>query len=270
MTTISETPSPETVFDGQFLRATLWGASPQARGLYVTFRHRMPDPGQFTDAGPVKTALVRGMAQLQLQTRLNDWYLNPETPDLEAALRTLRPRFAFVRALGYSMGGYAALRYAAALALDQAVVVSPQFTLDRSILPEEQRYPEAVGFDPVLGDLRRHGHPGLCGIILFDPRRKIDVSHARLVASVMPGMRFAPCAFGGHPATTALRDAGGFRQFQALSLQDRPGAADFVQLHRKLRARSERYWVNRASVCLKRGKVTQAEIALGKADQLGG
>ena len=85
--------APERVFDGKHLRARLWTPGPEARALYVTFRQRIPDPGQFDDSGPVRFALTRGVAHLHLQSRWNDWYVNDETTALEAALAPVRARF---------------------------------------------------------------------------------------------------------------------------------------------------------------------------------
>jgi pimeloyl-ACP methyl ester carboxylesterase len=156
-------PQPDRVFDGDHLRAELWVPKTPATTLYVTFRQRVPDPGSFSDDAPVRRALNQGLAHLRIQSRWNDWFLNAETPALEAALAALRPRFATALALGYSMGGYGALRLARALDLDQVILVSPQFTLDRAILPAEKRYPEGKDFDAALGNLAVHGKPDLAG-----------------------------------------------------------------------------------------------------------
>jgi pimeloyl-ACP methyl ester carboxylesterase len=258
----------ETVFDGKLLRARLTRPREGGSILYVTFRQRLDEPGDFTDDPPVRQALQRGMAHLHLQSRWNDWYLNDETPTLETALCKLRTDFTEARAVGYSMGGYAALRLAAALNLSQALVISPQYTLDRTVIPDERRYREASGFDRELGDLARHGKPDLNGAMVFDPSHPLDPIHARLIAQTMPGMRPAPCMFGGHPATQAIRGGGGFRSFQALGLDGGLSAQDIVHLHRQLRAQSSRYWHFRAKACLARGKTAHGEYALARAEAL--
>jgi pimeloyl-ACP methyl ester carboxylesterase len=258
---------PTRVFDGQTLRAELWRPSTPTRSLYVTFRQRIPDPGSFSDDRPVRRALDAGHAHLRIQSRWNDWFLNPETQGLEAALASLRNGFDQALALGYSMGGYGALRLARALDLTQAIVVSPQFTLNRAILPGEKRYPEGKDFDPDLGDLTAHGKPDLAGIVLFDPFRRLDRLHANLIARTFPGMALARCPFGGHPATTALGEQGGFRSLQTLSLDPGARASQAIALHRSLRASSQRYWLNRAEACLKSGKPDAAK-ALARAEAL--
>jgi hypothetical protein len=258
----------ETVFDGTLLRARLTRPREGGSVLYVTFRQRLDEPGAFTDDPPVRQALIRGMAHLHLQSRWNDWYLNVETPALEAALRDLRTNFTAARAVGYSMGGYAALRLADALTLTQALVISPQFTLDRTLIPTERRYREASNYDTALGDLARHGKSDLQGVTVFDPSHPLDPIHARLIAKTMPGMRPAPCMFGGHPATQAIRGGGGFRGIQALGLDGGLSAQDIVHLHRQLRAQSSRYWHFRAKGCLARGKTAHGEYALARAEAL--
>lgn len=258
----------ETIFDGALLLARLTRPREGGSTLYVTFRQRLEEPGSFSDDPPVRQALARGMAHLHLQARWNDWYLNAETQALEDALHHVRTGFAEARAVGYSMGGYAALRLAAALQLDRALVVSPQFSLDRSLIPTERRYREAADYDSALGDLSRHGKPDLAGAIVFDPSHPLDPIHARLIRQVMPGMASAPCMFGGHPATQAIRAAGGFRSFQALGLDGEVSARAVVCLHRQLRAGSSRYWHFRAKACLVRGKTVHAEAALARAEAL--
>jgi pimeloyl-ACP methyl ester carboxylesterase len=260
----------ETIFDGAFLRARLTRPRGSGSGLYVTFRQRLDEPGAFSDDPPVRQALTRGLAHLHLQSRWNDWYLNTETAALEAALHRLRSGFDTARAVGYSMGGYAAMRFAAALGLDQALVISPQFTLDRHLIPEERRYREAAGYDSALGDLARNGKPDLRGVVVFDPSHSLDRRHAALIAQVMPGMAPAACMFGGHPAAGALRAGGGFRTFQGFGLDSDLTAQAVIRLHRQLRSNSSRYWHFRARACLARGKTAQAEIALARAEALAG
>lgn len=259
---------PETVFDGLLLRARLTRPRKGGTVLYITFRQWLDQPGSFTDEPPVRQALARGLAHLHIQSRWNDWYLNAETPALEAVLRQLRGRFTSARAVGYSMGGYAALRLASALDLDQALVISPQFTLDATVLPEEDRYIEAAAFDRALGDLDRHAKTGLHGVVVYDPSHPLDRRHARLISRAMPRIAPAACMFGGHPATSALRAAGGFGTLQGLGLSSDLSAPAVVALHRRLRAGSSRYWQARATACLARGKTIQADLALTRAEAL--
>lgn len=261
-------PDPETVFDGDLLRARLWRPDQPTTALYVTFRPWMPDPGSFSDRGRVQRALSRGLAHLHIQSRWNDWFLNAETPALEAALKALRTRFLTARALGFSMGGYGALRLSRALRLNQVMLVSPQFTLNPRLAQWEDRYPEAATFDPVAGDLAVHARPDLSGVVVFDPFYRLDLLQARLITDHFPRIAPARLPFGGHPGSAALGHVGGFRSLQRLSLGARLQARDVVHLHRSLRDGSLRYWRERAECALRRGHLTAAAAALERAEAL--
>ncbi len=255
----------ERVFDGDLLQARLWLPDRDTTALYVTFRQWMPEPGQFDERGRVQRALTAGLAHLHIQSRLNDWFLNPETASLEAALKPARARFLTARSLGFSMGAYAALRFSRALRLNQVLLVSPQVSL---CLPEEDRYPEAAAFDPVAGDLATHARGDLKGVVAFDPSHRLDSLHARKIMGLLPGVQLAKLSFGGHPGTAALGQAGGFRALQRLSLSSRLQARDVVLLHRDLRRGSARYWRERADRLLRRGSLTLAAQALDRAEAL--
>jgi hypothetical protein len=260
--------APETVFDGDLLRARLWLPDRPTTALYVTFRQWVPDPGTFSDQGPVQRALTAGLAHLHIQTRWNDWFLNAETPALEAALKAARARFLTARALGFSMGGYATLRYSRTLRLNQVLLVSPQVSLDPALVPEEDRYPDAPPFDPIAGDLATHARKDLSGVVVFDPFYRLDHLHARHITALLPGISRARLAFGGHPGTSALGHAGGFRALQRLSLSSRLQALDVIRLHRDLRAGSMRYWRERAECCLRKNRLADVAAALERAEAL--
>ncbi len=248
--------TPERVFDGDLLQARLWLPDRPTTALYVTFRHWQPEPGQFDAQGCVQRALAAGLAHLHVQSRWNDWFLNPETPVLEAALGFTRARFRTARALGFSMGAYAALCFSKALRLNQALLVAPQISLH---LPGEDRYPEAASFDPRAGDLATRARLDLKGVVAFDPFHPLDRQHARAITTLLPGIRPAPLPFGGHPGTAAIGQAGGFRALQRLSLSSRLDAPDVVRLHRDLRATSARYWRERAHHLLRTNRPDLAE-----------
>ena len=265
---MTQETAPETVFDGDLLNARLWLPDQLTTALYVTFRQWVPDPGSFSQTGLVQRALTAGLAHLHIQTRWNDWFLNAETAALEAALVATRARFMTARALGFSMGGYACLRFSRALRLNQALVVSPQVSLDPALVPEEDRYPEAAAFDPVAGDLGTHARKDLTGVVVFDPFYRLDHLHARHITALLPGIARARLSFGGHPGTKALGHVGGFRALQRLSLSSRLQASDVIRLHRDLRAGSMRYWRERAECCLRRNRLADVATALERAEAL--
>jgi hypothetical protein len=231
------------VFSGERLRATAFAPEGPARGLFVTFRHRIPDPGSFADASPVQTALKQGLAHLHIQSRLNDWFINAETEALAAALHPFCSGFAQARAIGFSMGGYGALRFSAALRLTHATVVSPQASIHPDVVPFDTRFrAEAAEFDAALGDLATHAAKGLRGAVIFDPFRPLDRRNADMIAQAMPGLDLCRFAFCGHPALDALREAARFPALQRLALTGKSNPATLAALHRESRVRSPSYW----------------------------
>lgn len=264
---IATAPAPEVLFDGAHLRATLFRpAGVPNGGLFVTFGHFRDDRGGFEPARPVAHALRGGWASLRLQSRRNDWFINPDTGALADRLARLASGFDRRVALGFSMGGYAAMRFSGALALDLAVLVSPQFSIDPGRVPFDPRYrAEAAGFDPGLGDLDAHGPADLDGLVLFDPFQDLDRKHAAMIAARFPGLLSCRLGFAGHPATRVLREAGLFGPFRALLLDWRATRAGVTGLHRKARARSRAYWQALAARAEASGRAPLARHACQRA-----
>jgi hypothetical protein len=231
----------ETVFAGAHLRAHLMAG--RRDRLIVTFDYRQAGRAGFNAPRHSSTFARGGFWQLNIQTRANDWFINPETPALEAALGALRGRFARVNLMGFSMGGYGALRYARALGADQAVLVSPQASIAPGVVPFETRYPaEAAGFDPVLGDLGAVAWPQLAGLILVDPFHAADMGHARMICALFPRLGLARLAFAGHPATGVIRQAGRLWTLHREATAAGPGRRLICAAHRAGRRQSAAYW----------------------------
>lgn len=233
--------TPERVFDGDHLRAVLFRG--RSERLVVTFDYRRDGRDGFS-ADDHSTSFARqGFAQLAIKSRANDWFVNGETAALEAALAQVAGGFARVQALGFSMGGYGALRFARALRLRQAVVVSPQVS---PVANWDWRYGgEVRGWDDSLGALG--SVPGLKGLLVFDPFVREDLLHAREVLRLFPGLRPVRLGFGGHPAIRTLRGAGGLRVVQEEAGRQGARAGAILRAHRAARAGSRGWWLRLAT-----------------------
>ena len=258
----------EPVFAGDLLRADLFNAG--AEKLFVSFRQRLATPGAFDDPRPVRSFTDRGYAHLHLQARWNDWYINAETEALETALRTSCKRYGRVVAMGFSMGGYAALRFSAALGLRHLIAVSPQFTLSPRVLPQDRRYRDcAGGFDDALGDLAAHGRRQLSGAVLFDPFKPLDLLNAAMIAEVIPGLTLCRMSGSGHPASRVLREGGHFGALQRQLFHGQVDARAITDLHRASRRQSPLYWSQIADIATRHGRAGLADIAAARAAALG-
>lgn len=230
--------TPRCVFDGQHLR--LLHIQHGHRKLMVTFDFRMPDKHDFGPVNPGAGFARHGFDQLMVKTRRNDWFINTETTAVEAQLRALALPYDHVTALGFSMGGYGALRFASALSCQWVMAVSPQLTIAPDFPPFDRRYTkEATRFDTDLG--RIPALPELKGTILYDPFNRPDRAHARALLQLAPQLSPVALPLGGHPATQILRDSGKAGVVQRAAMQLVP-PDQIRRTHRKARAASSTYW----------------------------
>src|SRR5271166_1854620 len=94
--------------------------------------------------------------------RANDWYQHDDIFEICRAVAAIASNYRRVYAYGSSMGGYAAIRFGALVGAKAAIALSPQFSIDKSIVPFERRW---------SGDAKR---------IRFVAERKTDHSFAPL------------------------------------------------------------------------------------------
>ncbi|MCF7701137.1 alpha/beta hydrolase [Loktanella sp. M215] len=229
------------VFDGDHLRAELvrrGGAT-----LCVTFDYRRLDRAGFGPLSPSRQIAAAGHDQLMIATRGNDWFINPDTPALEAVCRPLRASYGAARALGFSMGGYGAFRFSRTLNLGHVVAVSPQVSIAPDMVPFDRRYrQEGRLFDSALGDLTALHDPALQGAILCDSLNLLDLTHARMLQVLFPALRLIRLPGGGHPCTQVLRAISRTGLIQRLALGEAAAAGALQQAHRQARGQSAGYW----------------------------
>ena len=108
---MAESVGTNCIFDGQYLRCTLYGTGPP---LFATYDNFVLGKAGFSDANLSQKILAAGFRQVAIQSASNDWYLNPELDDLISALRNTAAGFEGSKALGFSMGGFGALLFASA------------------------------------------------------------------------------------------------------------------------------------------------------------
>ena len=239
------TPPPELLFDGAHLRAA--HIAGRRDRLIVTFDFRQTNRAGFGPLTHSSGFARQGYGQVFINTAANDWFINPDTAALEDALRPLAARYASVGLLGYSMGGYGALRFAAALGAGSAVLISPQVSIAPEVVPFDRRYrAEGRRFDAALGDLGPCAVPGLTGLILLDPFVAHDLQHARMITALFPGLGLARLGFGGHPAIRVMRGANAAWWVQRAAAQEHPAARPILTAHRAARAGSAGYWLRLA------------------------
>jgi hypothetical protein len=232
----------QAVFEGEHLRACLMAGT--RNRLIVTFDHRIKGRAGFNAPRHSSTFARGGFWQLNIQSRENDWFINAETRALEHALTRLRGRFARINMMGFSMGGYGALRFARAIGADQVVLISPQFSIARDVVPFERRYQaEAERFCPMTGDLARVAVPELRGLILVDPFHAVDMKHVAKIRRLFPRLDLARLGFAGHPASRVIRTSGKiWALHREITTAHGPDRRLICDVHRDGRRGSPGYW----------------------------
>lgn len=145
---------------------------------------------------------AKGISAAHVIGRGNHWYQYPGTA---AALAKIRRRLARARRVvtyGSSMGGYAALRFAAMVGADAALALSPQYSINRARMPDERRWGQEASSIDWQPDLEGPIAPVGTMVVAYDPR-EADAAHVARIAAEVPIVPIA-LPFVGHPVTTFL------------------------------------------------------------------
>ncbi|MBL4917654.1 hypothetical protein [Szabonella alba] len=158
---------------------------------------------------------------------------------------------------GASMGGYAACAFSGACPGASVLAISPQSTLDRSLVPFETRYRTAWGrdFSGPYGDAAQVSGAAERVTILFDPYEPLDAGHvARFTGANVLKLR-APLL--GHRLGSSLQQMG---ILAPITLGALNGTLTEAEFYRILRARKgfTRYQKELFQRALDKGHVTLA------------
>ncbi len=135
---------------------------------------------------------------------------------------------------GASMGGYAACAFVAACPGADVVAISPQSTLDKTIVPWETRYHTAWGRDysGPYGDAARVSQTAGRVTLLYDPYEPLDAAHvARFDGANVTRLR-TPLL--GHRLGSSLQQMGILSQITLGALN---GTLTELEFYRTIRAR---------------------------------
>lgn len=152
-----------------------------------------------------------GLSAVGVVTARPSWF--PESFMAEAipAVREIARRFDRVVVYGYSMGAYAALKYAAAVGADHVLAFSPQYSIDPAVTAaHDRRY--AAHFDPA----QRGGLPITAAdtgtaeaFAIFDPAHVEDAWNVR---QLPPSVHRIPLHHMAHETVRAVTGGQAFLQ----------------------------------------------------------
>jgi tetratricopeptide (TPR) repeat protein len=145
-----------------------------------------------------------GLDAVHVLTRDNRWYQYAELDEALAAVAGEVHAYPRLFTYGSSMGGYAALRFAHRLGARAAIAISPQFSLDRRVVPFEQRW-QADAAKIRFREAAFVAPPRQ--VIFYDPRFTPDAAHAGLFAAA-GSAELVGIPYAGHPAGQILAETG--------------------------------------------------------------
>ncbi|WP_264212793.1 hypothetical protein [Leisingera thetidis] len=161
-------------------------------------------------------------------------------------------QFSRVVFYGASMGGYAAAAYAAAAPGATVFAISPQSTLDKTLVPWEMRYKKVWDrdFSGPFGDAAQASQAAGDVHILFDPYVAPDAAHAARFGGA--NVTFWRCPLLGHRLGSSLQQMGVLQEIARGAIA---GELLPQQFHRLLRRRHSfpRFQRELANLALDRG-----------------
>lgn len=229
--------------------------APAAR-LVVTFSHHGSND---LDAHGYAERFLRrrGFDVLAVKTARNDWF-HPLSLEAMANIRAMLPAYQQVATYGSSMGGYAALYFADAVDAEVAIALSPQYTVDPAVLPEDQRWAgdaATIAFThQLLAEVLRTSRAR--PVVLYDPHNP-DRIHVEAMRGAGSPLFAVPVRYGGHPVGITLQEIGALDKI-VIDLLD-GHLPDVRSTMRASRRESPQYLFFLGLSCVARGHLTWAD-----------
>ncbi len=194
--------------------------------------------------------------------RYNRWYQHPDMRDALSAVEIEARKYDRAITYGSSMGGYAALRFAAPCGADTAIAISPQYTVDPRHVPWENRWQPDVAktrFDeaPYV--------PARAQYVFYDPRVRLDALHVDAIERAGHVVRI-PIANAGHPAGALLVETGALQSaIRAIVAGDFDPRDVISQVRRERRVSQHRYFVLARHAAVRRPALAERLLARAAA-----
>ena len=165
----------------------------------------------------------RGWSMLGMMAHGWTWYRDDAVFDFFDELRDTGffDKFDNVIFYGASMGGYAAGAFSSAVPNAKVIMISPQATLARDIVPWETRYKRAgaLTFDGRYSFAPESVSNIKSAYLVYDPTMDLDRMHADLFLS--NNVQKLNCRFMGHRIASAMHEMGILKDFVERVVEDR-------------------------------------------------
>jgi hypothetical protein len=194
-------------------------------------------------------------------SRTSNWFPAEDMRAAAAAIRSVTPGACRI-GYGFSQGGYAAIKFSAAIETRGVLAFCPQWSIDPSdVAAFDTRFVHY--FVPGLDNGRKVVVDDIAGqgFLFFDPYHPMDSGHAAHLKA-LPGVEAVPCPFSGHSTLSLLTQSHESAAFLLKAAEmieaSRPPDEIKAQLRRRMRvARGSAllYASERSNVLASRGKI---------------
>ncbi|KIC15036.1 hypothetical protein [Leisingera sp. ANG-Vp] len=197
---------------------------------------------------------AQGWSMLGVMANGWTWFRHPEVTARFEALRDsgFFAQFKRVVFYGASMGGYAAAAFAAAAPGSTVFAISPQSTLDKTLVPWEMRYKKVWDrdFSGPFGDAALASQDAGDVHIMYDPYVAPDAAHAARFTG--PNVTLWRCPLLGHRLGSSLQQMGVLQEIARGAIAGELAPNRFHQLLRR-RHGFPRFQRELANLALDRG-----------------
>lgn len=210
--------------------------------------------------------IARGYDLLVVKCSLNNWYQDMSAATMKSVVDQLPP-YPDIITYGSNMGGYGALYFAETVGARTCIVMSPQFAIDRTLVPFETRWSADAArvktqhqpLDQILARSRATIY------MVYDPHTP-DRHHAEMIQTTGRRVYPVPVPYVGHPAEVALDEMGLLGDlFDRLVSGSPRAAASIIRKRRRRRTKSPSYLNALAQLCLRKHRLETAESLLTQA-----
>jgi hypothetical protein len=202
---------------------------------------------------------MRGIDAIHVIPRDNDWYQYPEMTHAMAAVRAVSQTYGRVVTYGSSMGAYAAIRLAGLAGAHAVFALSPQFSIDRTLVPWERRWIQSSASFRNVWE-RSLPLPDIAeAYVFFDPD-SLDRRHIAPLARRF-GFTAVHVGGGGHPVTGYLAEIGLLQEAVIEVCQGPLNLAGFAEALRERRKLSAQYHLMLATRTSRYRPGRRAELA---------
>lgn len=143
-------------------------------------------------------------------------------------------------AFGSSMGGYAVARYSDQLGLKRGLCFSPQYSIQRTVVPAEKRWVEHA--NRIDFSLEANSARDNLLWVFYDPYSD-DRHHAHLIAETGRTV-LIEVPYAGHPVGDSLQECGALHKIQEMFIRGEENRWDIYDLISTIPERSGTYYLN--------------------------